>query len=101
MDSRPHDSSSTPGAVEPRATPRRHSGPEPAQPQPTARKRSTDSVGGPSRNFEVNVPFSVLSALTNHQPAKGNGVERRTAWRSRCTFVLRRWLQEARLLKPH
>ncbi|MFJ4623028.1 RNA polymerase sigma factor [Streptomyces sp. NPDC088812] len=35
------------------AIPRRHSGPPPAQPQPTARKRSTDSVGGPSRNFEV------------------------------------------------
>ncbi|MFD7499422.1 hypothetical protein ACFV8T_45635, partial [Streptomyces sp. NPDC059832] len=30
-----------------------HSGPRPAQPQPTARKRSTDPVGGPSRKFEV------------------------------------------------
>lgn len=35
------------------ATPRRHSGPWPAQTQPTARKRATDSVGGPSRNIEV------------------------------------------------
>ena len=34
-------SSSTPGAVEPGAAPGRHSGPRPAQPQPTARKRST------------------------------------------------------------
>ncbi|MER5586527.1 enterotoxin A family protein [Streptomyces asoensis] len=39
--------------MEPGATPRRHSGPGPAQPSPTARKRSTDSVGGPSRNFEA------------------------------------------------
>ena len=50
---RPFDSTSTPGAVESGATPRRHSGLRPAQPQPTARKRSTDSVGGPSRNFEA------------------------------------------------
>lgn len=37
---------------------RRHpemtSGPRPAQTQLTTRKRATDSVGGPSRNFEVN-----------------------------------------------
>lgn len=41
------------GAVESGAIPKRHSDPRPAQPQPTERKRSTDSIGGPSRNSEV------------------------------------------------
>lgn len=50
---RPFDSTSTPKAVESGAIPRRHSGLQPAQPQPMARKRSTDSLGGPSRNFEA------------------------------------------------
>ncbi|MER7871721.1 Scr1 family TA system antitoxin-like transcriptional regulator, partial [Streptomyces cellulosae] len=32
----------------------RHSGPRPAQLHPSERKRSTDSVGGPSRKIEAN-----------------------------------------------
>ncbi|MBW8707192.1 hypothetical protein MBT84_46925 [Streptomyces sp. MBT84] len=73
---RPFDSTPTPGAVESGAIPRRHSGLRPPQPQPTARKRSTDSVGGPSRNFEVSVGGGALLARGHQRRHSGDPVGR-------------------------
>ena len=49
----PYEMRTQPGAVEPGAHPTRHSGRQHARHQPQKAKRSTDSVGGPSRKIEA------------------------------------------------
>lgn len=63
---RPFDSTSTPKAVESGAIPRRHSGLQPAQPQPMARKRSTDS------------------SADRHEISRLTELASRTAWPAEC-----------------
>ncbi|GAA3496705.1 hypothetical protein GCM10019016_038060 [Streptomyces prasinosporus] len=63
--------------MEPGATPRRHSGPRPARTQLTARKRATDFVGGPSRNFEVRDAIHALSWTEAERSAGKTALGRR------------------------
>ena len=58
----PYEKRTQPGAVEPGAHPTRHSGRQHARHQPQKAKRSTDSVGGPSRKIEANWRAWVMSA---------------------------------------